>query len=109
MDAFNLISTAFGVFDMASVYKRGRDEKERHSPWWISYEDENGKRRTVKGYTEKRATETLAAKLEDEARMRRDGLVDTDQEKLYLPGAGNRFRSILPPFSGACPMQPQNT
>jgi site-specific recombinase XerC len=67
---------------MATVYKRGRDENERHACWWISYRDKKGRRRTVKGYSDKRATESLAAKLEDDARKRRDGLIDSDEEEL---------------------------
>ena len=45
---------------MATVYKRKRDVGKRHVPYWIQYRDRDGSRRIKKGYTDKRATETLA-------------------------------------------------
>ena len=46
------------------------------------YTDHLGKRRTVKGYTEKALTEQLAARLENEARLRKTGMIDPRQEEL---------------------------
>jgi integrase len=59
---------------MASIYKRTQDQEKRRSCWFIGYVDFNGKRRTRKGYTDRSATERLAAQLEEEARMIREGL-----------------------------------
>lgn len=68
--------------NMASVWKRQSDRRKPGAPWYITYRDEHGNRRTIRGYTDKRATEQLAAQLEDEARKRRDGLIDEAQEQL---------------------------
>ena len=66
---------------MASIYKRSRDKNRRRSHWYLSYYDENGKRRTKKGFTDRRATEELAENLEHHVRRRREGLVDPDEER----------------------------
>lgn len=65
---------------MASVFKRS---KKKNTPYSIQYFDHEGKRRTVKGFTDKGLTEQLAAKLEGEARMRLTGLVDPEQERYW--------------------------
>ncbi|MBA2114093.1 tyrosine-type recombinase/integrase [Bremerella alba] len=65
---------------MASIFKRTRDKKKKHAAWYVSYTDHRGKRRTKKGFTDKSLTEQLAAKLESDARMRKTGLIDPDQE-----------------------------
>lgn len=67
---------------MASLYKKGRDKKKKYAPWYIDYFDHTGRRRTVKGYTDKSKSEQLAAKLEHEAHLRRMGLIDSEQEEL---------------------------
>ena len=61
---------------MASIFKRGRDSGKRRALWWISYDDENGKRRTKKGFTDKRATEDLAVEIERKVRRIKAGLVE---------------------------------
>ncbi|MBL9082142.1 MAG: hypothetical protein JNK76_10075, partial [Planctomycetales bacterium] len=66
---------------MASLFKR---RKGKHEPYTIQYLDHTGKRRTAKGFTDKGLSEQLAAKLETEARLRRTGLIDADQERLAL-------------------------
>ena len=63
---------------MASIFKRS---KKKGTPYTIQYLDHDGKRRTVKGFTDKGLTEQLAARLEHEARLRRTGLVDVQAEK----------------------------
>ena len=63
---------------MASIFKRS---KRKNEPYWIQYKDHGGKRRTAKGFTDKGLTEELAAKLETEARLRKTGLVDAEQER----------------------------
>jgi integrase len=59
---------------MATIYKRSQDRGKRRAPWYIGYTDHNGRRRTAKGFSDKSETERLAARLEDEARMIREGL-----------------------------------
>jgi integrase len=59
---------------MATIYKRTQDRGKRRAPWYIGYTDHTGRRRTAKGFTDKAETERLAARLEDEARMIREGL-----------------------------------
>jgi integrase len=56
---------------MASVFKANGATK-----YTILYYDENGDRRKKAGYTDKRASQELATKLETEARKIRDGLGD---------------------------------
>ena len=46
---------------MASIYKR---RKGKNEPYSIQYIDHHGKRKTVKGFTDKGLTEQLAGKLE---------------------------------------------
>ncbi len=67
---------------MASIYKKGRDKAKKRSVWYISYTDENGKRKTVKGFRDKGQTEQLAAKLENEVMLRKRGLIDAKQERM---------------------------
>ena len=66
---------------MATIYKRKRDAGKKNACWWIQYSDDRGARRTAKGYTDKRKTEAKAAKLEERARMCRDGLIDPELER----------------------------
>ncbi len=66
---------------MATIFKRKRDSGKKNTHWWIQYFDHNGERKTAKGYTDKRKTEAKAAKLEEEARLRRDKLIDPKLEK----------------------------
>ncbi|MBA3312924.1 MAG: hypothetical protein H0T47_06485, partial [Planctomycetaceae bacterium] len=61
---------------MASVYKRAQDKGKKRAPWYIGYTDHTGKRSTAKGFTDKGETERLAAKLEEEARLVREGLLE---------------------------------
>jgi hypothetical protein len=45
---------------MASVFKKSRDRANKLASWYIAYQDEDGRRRTVKGCPDKAATEALA-------------------------------------------------
>ena len=65
---------------MASIYKRG-GKKNRKGPYYVQYFDENGRRRTVKGCTDKEATEALARKLEADAMLRRKGVIDPKADR----------------------------
>lgn len=73
-------------FEMASVYKRTTDKNNRRAVWHFSFIDETGKRCQRKGFTDKAATERLAIKKEEDARMVREGLKDAtpDQEQKKL-------------------------
>jgi len=66
---------------MATIFKRKRDQGKKNAYWWIQYFDHMGNRKTEKGYSDKRKTEAKAAKLEEDARLRKDGLIDPEQEK----------------------------
>ena len=63
---------------MATIYKRTKKKGEPYSIQWFDHE---GKRRACKGFTDKGLSEQLAAKLEEEARLRRTGMIDPVQEK----------------------------
>jgi len=66
---------------MASVFKRKRDSRKRNAPWYVAYNDHLGKRRMRKGFTDKGLTEQLGAKLENEAMLRKRGLIDPAEEE----------------------------
>ena len=63
---------------MASIFKR---DKKKGSAYWFQWLDHEGKRRTEKGFTDRGLTEQAAAKKEEEARLRRLGLIDPEQER----------------------------
>jgi len=67
---------------VASIFKKGRDKRKKRASWYISYTDENGKSRMKKGFTDKGLTEQLAAQLEKEVWMRRNGMVDPLAEEM---------------------------
>ncbi len=67
---------------MASIFKRGRDKGKKGVCWCISYDDEHGKRRTRKGFTDKGLTEQLAGKLETEVMLRKRGMIDPLQDQV---------------------------
>ena len=61
---------------MATIFKRGGKGK-RGARYYISYFDHNGRRQTRSARTTDKATaERIAAKLEADAALRRDGVVD---------------------------------
>lgn len=68
---------------MASIWKRSTAGK--RSTWMITYSDENG-RHTVRGSTDRRATEMKAAELEAAVERRRLGLTDARDEALVAHG-----------------------
>jgi integrase/recombinase XerD len=67
---------------MSSVYKKSRDRKRPGASWYITYVDNHGRRRTVKGCPDKAATEAMARKLESEAELRRRGVIDVRADHL---------------------------
>ena len=52
----------------------------RKVPWNFTYIDETGKRKQQKGFTDKASTEKLAMKLEEDARLVRDGLMQAEPQ-----------------------------
>lgn len=62
---------------MASIFRR--DSKKR-GPYLIEYTDYDGKRKTVKGPSDKGLAQQLAATLENEALLRKRGIIDPTQE-----------------------------
>ncbi len=71
---------------MASVYRKSSDKSNRRAAWYFSFVDETGKRRQRKGFTDKAATEKLALKLEEEAKMVREGIcvASPDRDQLAI-------------------------
>ena len=63
------------------AYKRKQDAGRKRQAWYICYKDHDGRKRTKKGFTDKKETELLAAKLELDAMRRREGLIDPEEEK----------------------------
>ena len=70
---------------MAQVYrppytetdpKTGKKVRKRSRTWWIRYYTPDGERHQVKGFRDKRATETKAAELERREQRLATGLVD---------------------------------
>ncbi len=61
---------------MASVFKRG-GKANRNGKWYVQWFDHNGKRRSrCSGTTDKATAERIAKKLEADAALRRDGVID---------------------------------
>jgi integrase len=69
---------------MASIYRR-----KKGGCFYITYQARAGERHTVKGCKDRAATDALARKLEADAMLRREGIIDTQAEKLshaeFLP------------------------
>lgn len=59
---------------MASVYKR--KNAGRNGKWEFKYRDAEGRQRARIGFTDKEATRRLANKMEADARLRREGVID---------------------------------
>jgi integrase len=77
---------------MASIFKRkyrkvvdGKKVKKQSKSWHIKYRDAEGLERRVKGHKDKAATQQLAAKLEKEAELGREGIVDRCKEHRKRP------------------------
>ncbi len=70
---------------MATFYKRG-GKKNKGGTWYIQYFDENGKRCTVKGCSDRDATEALARKLEADVMLRKRGVIDTKLDRYAVEG-----------------------
>ena len=76
---------------MASIFKLGKSTRNKKASWQIEYVDHTGKQRRKKRFTDKSLTMQIAATLENEVRLRVEGLVDPDQERIAA-----RRRTPLP-------------
>jgi len=68
---------------MASVFKRkynrvvnGKKVKKQSKCWYVKYFDADGIEQRVKGHTDKEATKQMAARLEKEAALAAEGVID---------------------------------
>jgi integrase len=66
---------------MATVYKKKRDKGKKGACWYFDFTDENGKRCTRKGFTDKGLTVQAASKAENDVMLRRRGLMDPQAEQ----------------------------
>ena len=69
---------------MASVFKRKDKHGKKRPCWTIQYTDALGKSRQKKGFSDKQESQRLANKLEHEAKLRRDGLIDMTAEERVI-------------------------
>ncbi len=85
---------------MATVFKRGG--KSNRSGWYyISYTDHDGKRKTRSSRTTDKATaERIANKLEADAALRRDGVIDASDDR-YIDEARRPLTAHLADFKMA--------
>ncbi|MBL7132890.1 MAG: tyrosine-type recombinase/integrase [Phycisphaerae bacterium] len=67
---------------MASIYRRKKGGR-----FYITYHVRPGQRRTVKGSKDRASTEALARKLESDAMLRANGIIDPTAEKLAANGS----------------------
>lgn len=67
---------------MASIFKLGKDKGKKGSVYHIEYVDHRGRTRRKKGFSDKGLTNQLAAKIEHEVMLRREGLIDPKQDQL---------------------------
>lgn len=65
---------------MASIFKP-KKRCSKHDAYIIEFTDHKGQRRRRAGFTDKRLSEQKGAQLEREAQLRRDGLIDPEEEK----------------------------
>ena len=91
---------------MPTVYKRKADRNRRDTRWMIAWNDETGRRRTRKAYTDKVLSERLARRLEDEARARRDGTAHREARKKQRPGRVARGRARFASARARRPRRP---
>jgi len=70
---------------MATVYKRYRKQN-KSGTWYIQYFDEHGRRRTVRGCSDKEATLQIARKLEVNVALRKAGVIDARSDRYAQEG-----------------------
>ena len=67
---------------MASIFKLGKDKRRKGTVYHIEYVYHRGRTRRKKGFSDKGLTQQLAAKIEHDVMLRREGLIDLKQELL---------------------------
>ncbi len=78
---------------MASIFKRkrkitqpnGKKIVRQSKCWYVKYKDADGIERRVKGYPDKEATKQMAARLEKEAALANEGVVDRYKDHRLRP------------------------
>ena len=65
---------------MASVFKRLDQNGKKATRWTIQYTDASGNKRQQSGFTDKQESLRLANRLEEEAKLRRLGMIDSHAE-----------------------------
>ncbi len=85
---------------MASIYRPSYGRKgasKRLGKWYVKYKDASGTVRVVPGYTDRHATELMAARLEKAVALEREGVVDpcADERKRPLVDHVDDFRRAL--------------
>ena len=75
----------------------GKKVRRKSRTWWIRYYDPSGQRHKVKGYKDKKATETKATELERRGIRLAAGLADPTEEQVKRPLADHAedFRQYL--------------
>ena len=66
---------------MASIFKRNGKNGHKSVAWYVGYTDHEGRRRMVKGFSEKALTERLAAKIESEVMLRKRGMIEPSHDR----------------------------
>ncbi len=86
-----------GKLTMAPLTEDGQRVLLETQKWYVEYRDSSGLVRRKPGYTDKKATDQLAAKLERRAAHQAEGLIDPyeDHRKRPLPDHLEEFRSAL--------------
>lgn len=57
----------------------------KEAPYYVAYDDENGRRRTVKAYRDRESSEAMGKRLEDSVAKRREGIIDRFDEHRRTP------------------------
>jgi integrase/recombinase XerC len=67
---------------MASIWKPKTERRNPNAKYRVTWTDERGQRHTIRGCTDKRASEEIGRKLEDSAALRRRGVLDRTAERI---------------------------
>ncbi len=71
---------------MATTFKRGEDQKVRGSRWMVNFFDATlGKRRTIRGYSDRDASQAMGERLERDAARKAEGLLDPVDDQARRP------------------------
>lgn len=70
---------------MATFYRRG-GKRNKSGTWYVQYFDDNGRRRTKRGCTDKEATLQIARKIEADVALRKAGVCDPKTDRYAQEG-----------------------